>query len=184
MDNPVDKDLTAGSEADDLRRLDKLSQLLDNALAIPGTRFRIGLDGIIGLIRGSATPPAPCSPSMSSPRPLASVSPSAPSSAWSVTLPWRLWSAPYPLWGISSILSGRPIQKIWHCSGGTGHQPLRKPGPPVCLATEVSYDFSQPKMRVEGAPKELLKCVTHKRPARRPVALAYSRHGSRTSQCT
>ena len=52
MDNPVDKDLTAGSEADDLRRLDKLSQLLDNAFTIPGTRFRMGLDGIIGLIPG------------------------------------------------------------------------------------------------------------------------------------
>ena len=52
MDNPVDKDLTAGSEADDLHRLDKLSQLLDNAFAIPGTRFRIGIDGIIGLIPG------------------------------------------------------------------------------------------------------------------------------------
>jgi len=52
VDNPVDKDLTAGSEADDLRRLDKLSQLLDNAFTIPGTRFRMGLDGIIGLIPG------------------------------------------------------------------------------------------------------------------------------------
>ena len=52
MGNPVDKDLTAGSEGDHLRRLDKLSQLLDNAFAIPGTRFRIGLDGIIGLIPG------------------------------------------------------------------------------------------------------------------------------------
>ena len=52
VDNPVDKDLKAGSEADGLRRLDKLSQLLDNAFAIPGTRFRIGLDGIIGLIPG------------------------------------------------------------------------------------------------------------------------------------
>jgi len=52
VDNPVDEDVTAGSEADDLRRLDKLSQFLDNAFAIPGTRFRIGLDGIIGLIPG------------------------------------------------------------------------------------------------------------------------------------
>lgn len=51
MDNPVDKDLTAGS-ADDLGHLNKISQLLDNAFAIPGTRFRIGLDGIIGLIPG------------------------------------------------------------------------------------------------------------------------------------
>jgi hypothetical protein len=29
-----------------------LSQLLDNAIAIPGTRYRIGLDPIIGLIPG------------------------------------------------------------------------------------------------------------------------------------
>jgi len=47
VDKAVDKDLT-----DRLRRLDRLSQLLDNAFAIPGTRFRIGLDGIIGLIPG------------------------------------------------------------------------------------------------------------------------------------
>lgn len=52
MDDPIDKDLTAGSEEDRLRRLDKLSRLLDNAFAIPGTRFRIGLDGILGLIPG------------------------------------------------------------------------------------------------------------------------------------
>lgn len=30
-----------------------LSRLLDNAIAIPGTRFRIGLDPIIGLIPGA-----------------------------------------------------------------------------------------------------------------------------------
>ena len=52
MDHPVDKDLRTGSEGDHLRRLDKLSQLLDNAFAIPGTRLRIGLDGILGLIPG------------------------------------------------------------------------------------------------------------------------------------
>lgn len=52
MDNPIDKDLTAGSEADRLRRLDKLSRFLDSAFAIPGTRFRIGLDGIVGFIPG------------------------------------------------------------------------------------------------------------------------------------
>jgi hypothetical protein len=52
VDDPIDKDLTAGSEEDRLRRLDKLSRLLDNAFAIPGTRFRIGLDGILGLIPG------------------------------------------------------------------------------------------------------------------------------------
>lgn len=35
-----------------LRRLRSLSRLLDNAIKIPGTRFRIGLDPIIGLIPG------------------------------------------------------------------------------------------------------------------------------------
>ena len=35
-----------------LRRLDKLSQLLDTAILIPGTRFRVGLDGLLGLIPG------------------------------------------------------------------------------------------------------------------------------------
>jgi hypothetical protein len=52
VDDPIDKDLTAGPEEDRLRRLDKLSRLLDNAFAIPGTRFRIGIDGILGLIPG------------------------------------------------------------------------------------------------------------------------------------
>ncbi|MGH7825061.1 MAG: DUF4112 domain-containing protein [Candidatus Binatia bacterium] len=33
-------------------RLDKLSRLLDTAFRIPGTDFRIGLDGILGLIPG------------------------------------------------------------------------------------------------------------------------------------
>jgi hypothetical protein len=36
-----------------IQRLRKLSRLLDNAIAIPGTTFRIGLDPIIGLIPGA-----------------------------------------------------------------------------------------------------------------------------------
>jgi hypothetical protein len=40
------------SDESRLRRLDKLAQLLDTALLIPGTRFRIGLDGLLGLIPG------------------------------------------------------------------------------------------------------------------------------------
>ncbi|HEY9778823.1 MAG TPA: DUF4112 domain-containing protein [Leptolyngbyaceae cyanobacterium] len=36
-----------------IQRLRKLSRLLDNAIAIPGTKFRIGLDPIIGLIPGA-----------------------------------------------------------------------------------------------------------------------------------
>lgn len=35
-----------------LTRLDKFSQILDSAFRIPGTSFRIGLDGILGLIPG------------------------------------------------------------------------------------------------------------------------------------
>ena len=40
------------SDESRLRRLDKLAQLLDTALSIPGTRFRIGLDGLLGLVPG------------------------------------------------------------------------------------------------------------------------------------
>ncbi len=52
MDQTVEKNSVAVSEDDRLRHLDKLSEILDSAFAIPGTRFRIGLDGIIGLIPG------------------------------------------------------------------------------------------------------------------------------------
>lgn len=36
-----------------LQRLRKLSRLLDNAIAVPGTNFRIGLDPILGLLPGA-----------------------------------------------------------------------------------------------------------------------------------
>jgi hypothetical protein len=35
-----------------LRRLDRLTRLLDEEFAIPGTRWRAGLDSLIGLIPG------------------------------------------------------------------------------------------------------------------------------------
>ncbi len=35
-----------------LARLRQLGQLLDNSIPIPGTRFRVGLDAIIGLVPG------------------------------------------------------------------------------------------------------------------------------------
>ena len=35
-----------------LNRLRRISRLLDNAIAIPGTRFRLGLDPILGLLPG------------------------------------------------------------------------------------------------------------------------------------
>jgi hypothetical protein len=37
---------------DDRRRLDRLAWLMDNSIPIPGLNYRIGLDGIIGLIPG------------------------------------------------------------------------------------------------------------------------------------
>lgn len=37
---------------DDLRKLDRLAWWLDAAFQVPGTRWRIGLDGLIGLIPG------------------------------------------------------------------------------------------------------------------------------------
>lgn len=33
-----------------LRRVDRFSQLMDSAIRIPGTRFSVGLDGILGLV--------------------------------------------------------------------------------------------------------------------------------------
>jgi len=45
--NTLNKSQTAS-----LRRLRQISHLLDNAIPIPGTRYRIGLDPILGLIPG------------------------------------------------------------------------------------------------------------------------------------
>jgi hypothetical protein len=52
MDQTVERNSVAVPEDDRLRHLDNLSEILDSAFAIPGTRFRIGLDGILGLIPG------------------------------------------------------------------------------------------------------------------------------------
>jgi hypothetical protein len=46
------QDLAEAPQERWLRRLDKLSQVLDNAIPIPGTPFRTGLDGLLGLIPG------------------------------------------------------------------------------------------------------------------------------------
>jgi hypothetical protein len=40
------------SSATKLHNLRRLSQLLDNAIRIPGTKYRIGLDPILGLLPG------------------------------------------------------------------------------------------------------------------------------------
>jgi hypothetical protein len=46
-------DAAAVARARDVRRrAELLSRLLDSAVAIPGTRFRIGLDALIGLVPG------------------------------------------------------------------------------------------------------------------------------------
>jgi hypothetical protein len=39
-------------QLDKLRRIRKIAKLLDTAIGIPGTKFRIGLDPILGLIPG------------------------------------------------------------------------------------------------------------------------------------
>ncbi|MFB2879245.1 DUF4112 domain-containing protein [Floridanema aerugineum] len=39
-------------KASTLKRLRRISHVLDNAIAIPGTRFRFGIDPILGLIPG------------------------------------------------------------------------------------------------------------------------------------
>ena len=52
MPHGYEKLALGASDESRLRRLDKLAQLLDTALSIPGTRFRIGLDGLLGLVPG------------------------------------------------------------------------------------------------------------------------------------
>src|SRR5262245_5955968 len=51
---PPNETKTLSSEH--LQRLDWLSRLLDTVFLIPGTRFRVGLDGILGLIPGIGDP--------------------------------------------------------------------------------------------------------------------------------
>lgn len=41
-----------GSVEAALRRLDRFAHLLDEAYRLPGTRWRFGLDGIVGLVPG------------------------------------------------------------------------------------------------------------------------------------
>lgn len=36
----------------DIRRLDSLAKLLDSSLGVPGTKLKVGVDGLIGLIPG------------------------------------------------------------------------------------------------------------------------------------
>jgi hypothetical protein len=43
---------TGPSRTDTLARLDALATLMDSAVAIPGTRLRLGLDSLIGLVPG------------------------------------------------------------------------------------------------------------------------------------
>jgi uncharacterized protein DUF4112 len=42
----------AASEARTIRRVERLARLLDSEFRIPGTRFRFGIDGLIGLAPG------------------------------------------------------------------------------------------------------------------------------------
>lgn len=42
----------ASETAETIRRLRQLVQLMDNSVGIPGTRYRIGLDPLLGLIPG------------------------------------------------------------------------------------------------------------------------------------
>jgi len=43
---------TGPSRSETLARLEALSKLMDSAIAVPGTRLRIGLDSVIGLVPG------------------------------------------------------------------------------------------------------------------------------------
>jgi len=49
-DAPQPRPAATGSTRDSMARFSKLSHFLDAKFALPGTSFRFGLDGIIGLI--------------------------------------------------------------------------------------------------------------------------------------
>ena len=51
MTQPFEKQLAPPSRSQ-VHELERLGQVLDSAFAIPGTPFRIGLDGILGFIPG------------------------------------------------------------------------------------------------------------------------------------
>lgn len=73
MPNPFINGIEITPQETSLQRLERLSQLLDSAFPIPGTRFRIGLDSILGFIPRKGMPLARRSlPTLSS-RPPASV---------------------------------------------------------------------------------------------------------------
>jgi uncharacterized iron-regulated membrane protein len=43
---------TGANRSETVARLDALARLMDSAIAVPGTRLRIGLDSVIGLVPG------------------------------------------------------------------------------------------------------------------------------------
>ncbi|MCB1926384.1 MAG: DUF4112 domain-containing protein, partial [Gammaproteobacteria bacterium] len=50
--NSATRGQDTASRVSDIRRLKRLAWLLDSSIRVPGTSFRVGLDGIIGLIPG------------------------------------------------------------------------------------------------------------------------------------
>lgn len=53
MSQPLKPTSASSSEVATLQRLRRLSYLLDNAIPIPGTGYRVGLDPLIGLLPGA-----------------------------------------------------------------------------------------------------------------------------------
>lgn len=52
MERTVSKTYKTGSQEPDLKWVDKISHLMDSRFRVPGTRFRFGLDPILGLLPG------------------------------------------------------------------------------------------------------------------------------------
>jgi len=52
MNRVQEQTVMGSSEESRLRRLDTLSRILDSAFPIPGTRLRVGLESLLGLIPG------------------------------------------------------------------------------------------------------------------------------------
>jgi hypothetical protein len=52
MSTRTNEYVSVASRARTLRRLERLARLLDSEFRVPGTRFRFGVDGLIGLAPG------------------------------------------------------------------------------------------------------------------------------------
>ena len=112
-------------ERDRLERLRRLGYLLDNSIPIPGTRFRIGLETIIGLVPGIGDlVGGGFSAYIILQAARMGVPPSAPGRGWDGTCWWTSSSARCRCWATSSTPASRPTCGTSRSWSGTPRSPV------------------------------------------------------------